>query len=299
MPSRAQLLAIAEWDVWRSKMKRPRPEAELGISEKEIVISLGWAQYLEERGRGAQNRRHALVRGGRGGGRGGRGAAGDAVRYREGREGAALSARRALSSPRPLLAAVQCRLASKRNSRPLHDLYSATRPRRRRPRARRPLGRRQGRAAGGLRRAALRPSGLRACTRPARRCREADSLADRSADVSAVEQTSSRTTARSLPSCTPGTPALRCRSCAMYVLTCGGAKETVSREMEMEMEHDRDSYSYSTRGCRCASAFPFSLCRRTQCRLKQLEGTVCWQWQEGGRGERINGRVRGAALATS
>ena len=75
-------------------------------------------------------------------------------------------------------------------------------------------------------------------------CREADSLADRSADVSAVEQTSSRTTARSLPSCTPGTPALRCRSCAMYVLTCGGAKETVSRE-EMEMEHDRDSYSYS------------------------------------------------------
>ncbi len=57
MPSRAQLLAIAEWDVWRSKMKRPRPEAELGISaEKEIVISLGWAQYLEERGRGAQNR---------------------------------------------------------------------------------------------------------------------------------------------------------------------------------------------------------------------------------------------------
>ena len=48
-PSRAQLLAIAEWDVWRSKMKRPRPEAELGISEKEIVISLGWAQYLEER----------------------------------------------------------------------------------------------------------------------------------------------------------------------------------------------------------------------------------------------------------
>ena len=182
------------------------------------------------------------MRGGRGGGRGGRGAAGVAVRYREGREGAALSARRALSSPRPLLAAVQCRLASKRNSRPLHDLYSATRPRRRRPRARRPLGRRQGRAAGGLRRAALRPSGLRACTRPARRCREADSLADRSADVSAVEQTSSRTTARSLPSCTPGTPALRCRSCAMYVLTCGGAKETVSREMEME--HDRDSYSW-------------------------------------------------------
>ena len=114
-----------EWDAWRYMVKPPRSEAELGISEQEIAISLGWAQYLEERGRGAQNRRHALVRGGRGGGRGGRGAAGDAVRYREGREGAALSARRALSSPRPLLAAVP---ASKRNSRPLHDLYKRNSP---------------------------------------------------------------------------------------------------------------------------------------------------------------------------
>ena len=53
----------------------------------------------------------------------GRGAAGDALRYREGREGAALSARRALSSPRPLLAAVP---ASKRNSRPLQSCTICT-----------------------------------------------------------------------------------------------------------------------------------------------------------------------------
>ena len=298
MAGRQQLLAIAEWDVWRSKMKRPRPEAELGIGEGDRdLLGLG-AVPGGARGRGAQNRRRACE---------GR------ARRRERRLWCSrrcsavprrAGGRRALGSPRAQLATPAPRggagfQAKQPAAAIVHDLYSATRPRRRRPRARRPLGRRQGRAAGGLRRAALRPSGLRACTRPARRCREADSLADRSADVSAVEQTSSRTTARSLPSCTPGTPALRCRSCAMYVLTCGGAKETVSRE-EMEMEHDHDSYSYDcTRGCRCASAFPFSLCRRTQCRLKQLEGTVCWQWQEGGRGERINGRVRGAALATS
>ena len=120
MPSRAQLLAIAEWDAWRYMAKPPRSEAELGISEQEIAA--GWRSTW----RSARSRRagtaNALVRGGRGGGRGGRGAAGVAVRYREGREGAALSARRALSSPRPLLAAVQCRLASKRNSRPLYKL---------------------------------------------------------------------------------------------------------------------------------------------------------------------------------
>ena len=45
------------------------------------------------------------------------------MRYREGREGAALSARRALSSPRPLLAAVP---ASKRNSRPLQSCTICT-----------------------------------------------------------------------------------------------------------------------------------------------------------------------------
>ena len=45
------------------------------------------------------------------------------MRYREGREGAALSARRALSSPRPLLAAVP---ASKRNSRPLQPCTICT-----------------------------------------------------------------------------------------------------------------------------------------------------------------------------
>jgi len=279
-------------------MKRPRPEAELGIGEGDRdLLGLG-AVPGGARGRGAQNRRRACE---------GRARRRERRPWRSRRCSAVprrAGGRRALGSPRAQLATPAPRggagfQAKQPAAAIVHDLYSATRPRRRRPRARRPLGRRQGRAAGGLRRAALRPSGLRACTRPARRCREADSLADRSADVSAVEQTSSRTTARSLPSCTPGTPALRCRSCAMYVLTCGGAKETVSRE-EMEMEHDHDSYSYDcTRGCRCASAFPFSLCRRTQCRLKQLEGTVCWQWQEGGRGERINGRVRGAALATS
>jgi len=58
--------------------------------------------------------------------RGGRGAAVDAVRYRDGREGTALSARRALSSPRPLLAAVP---ASKRNSRPLGALRLSCRRR--------------------------------------------------------------------------------------------------------------------------------------------------------------------------
>ena len=55
MPSRAQLLAIAEWDAWRRGpvawrqwvVKPPRSEAELGISEQEIAA--GWAQYLEER----------------------------------------------------------------------------------------------------------------------------------------------------------------------------------------------------------------------------------------------------------
>ena len=47
MPSRAQLLAIAEWDAWRYMAKPPRSEAELGISEQEIAA--GWAQYLEER----------------------------------------------------------------------------------------------------------------------------------------------------------------------------------------------------------------------------------------------------------
>ena len=296
MPSRAQLLAIAEWDAWRYMAKPPRSEAELGISEQEIAA--GWAQYLEEREVEARRNRQRACEG--------RARRRERRPWRSRRCSAVprrAGGRRALGSPRAQLATPAPRggagfQAKQPAAAIVHDLYSATRPRRRLPRARKPLGR-QGRAAGGLRRAALRPSGLRACTRPARRCREADSLADRSADVSAVEQTSSRTTARSLPSCTPGTPALRCRSCAMYVLTCGGAKETVSRE-EMEMEHDHDSYSYDcTRGCRCASAFPFSLCRRTQCRLKQLEGTVCWQWQEGGRGERINGRVRGAALATS
>ena len=45
------------------------------------------------------------------------------MRYREGREGAALWARRALSSPRPLLAAVP---ASKRNSRPLQSCTICT-----------------------------------------------------------------------------------------------------------------------------------------------------------------------------
>ena len=90
------------------------------------MISLGWAQYLEEREVEARRTADALVRGGRGGGRGGCGAAGDAVRYREGREGTALSARRALSSPRPLLAAVP---ASKRNSRPLGALRLSCRRR--------------------------------------------------------------------------------------------------------------------------------------------------------------------------
>ena len=47
MVSREQLLAIAEWDAWRYMAKPPRSEAELGISEQEIAISLGWAQYLE------------------------------------------------------------------------------------------------------------------------------------------------------------------------------------------------------------------------------------------------------------
>ena len=54
MPSRAQLLAIAEWDVWRRGpyawrrwVTPPRSEAELGISQQEIVA--GWAQYLEEK----------------------------------------------------------------------------------------------------------------------------------------------------------------------------------------------------------------------------------------------------------
>ena len=62
-----------------------------------------------------------------------------------------------------------------------------------------------------------------------------------------------------------------------------------------------------TRGCSCASAFPFFFVSQNAMPAEaaggdgvlQLEGTVCWQWQEGGRGERINGRVRGAALATS
>ena len=47
MVSRAQLLAIAEWDAWRYMAKPPRSEAELGISEQEIAA--GWAQYLEEK----------------------------------------------------------------------------------------------------------------------------------------------------------------------------------------------------------------------------------------------------------
>ena len=46
MPSRAQLLAIAEWDMSRFKMKPPRSAAELGISERDIAA--GWAQYQAE-----------------------------------------------------------------------------------------------------------------------------------------------------------------------------------------------------------------------------------------------------------
>ena len=123
------------------------------------------------------------------------------MRYREGRLGAALSARRALSSPRPLLAAVP---ASKRNSRPLQSCTICTAQL---------APDDDGRALedpSAVVKAELRVvfDALR-CARPgsalvpgplAERCREADSLADRSADVSAVEQTSSRTTARSLPS---------------------------------------------------------------------------------------------------
>ena len=46
MPSRAELLAIAEWDMSRFKMKPLRSAAELGISERDIAA--GWAQYQAE-----------------------------------------------------------------------------------------------------------------------------------------------------------------------------------------------------------------------------------------------------------
>ena len=128
MPSRAQLLAIAEWDAWRYMAKPPRSEAELGISEQEIAA--GWAQYLEEREVEARRNRQRACEG--------RARRRERRPWRSRRCSAVprrAGGRRALGSPRAQLATPAPRggagfQAKQPAAAIVHDLYSATRPRR-------------------------------------------------------------------------------------------------------------------------------------------------------------------------